>query len=53
MDEEGKANENTNPYKSDPGLLEGAAGVGLALLAALGIEPKWDRFMMLSLPDAI
>ncbi len=53
MDEEGKAKENTNPYKSDPGLLEGAAGVGLALLAALGIEPKWDRFMMLSLPDAI
>ncbi len=53
MDGEGKAKENTDPYKSDPGLLEGAAGVGLALLAALGIEPKWDRLMMLSLPDAI
>ncbi len=51
MDAEGKAKENTNPYKPDPGLLEGAAGAGLALLAALGIEPKWDRFMMLSLPD--
>lgn len=35
----------------DPGLLEGSAGVGLALLAALGVEPRWDRFMLLSLPE--
>lgn len=38
-------------YLSNPGLLEGSAGVGLALLAALGVEPRWDRFMLLSLPE--
>ena len=33
----------------DPGLLSGAAGVGLALLAATTtIEPRWDRLMSLS-----
>jgi lantibiotic biosynthesis protein len=32
-----------------PGILEGAAGIGLALLAATTpIEPKWDRMLMLS-----
>jgi hypothetical protein len=32
-----------------PGLLAGAAGVGLALLAATGsVEPSWDRCMLLS-----
>jgi lantibiotic modifying enzyme len=51
MDEDGKPKEGSNPYKPEAGLLEGAAGVGLALLASLGVEPKWDRFMMLSLPE--
>ena len=32
-----------------PGLLEGAAGIGLALLAASGDrEPEWDRFLSIS-----
>lgn len=53
MDEDGKPKEGTNPYQPSAGLLEGAAGAGLALLAALGIEPLWDRFMMLSLPENV
>jgi lantibiotic biosynthesis protein len=32
-----------------PGILDGAAGVGLALLASLGIEPEWDRMLLTSL----
>ncbi len=36
---------------SDPSFLQGAAGVGLALLAAdTTVEPTWDRAMLLSLP---
>lgn len=36
-------------WRDDPGLLTGAAGVGLALLAATtSIEPAWDRFLLLS-----
>lgn len=32
-----------------PGLLEGSAGIGLALLAAIGDrEPVWDRFLFVS-----
>jgi hypothetical protein len=32
----------------DPGLLTGAAGIGLALLAAAtSVEPRWDRVFML------
>ncbi|HYW87822.1 MAG TPA: lanthionine synthetase C family protein, partial [Chloroflexota bacterium] len=34
---------------ADPGFLEGAAGVGLALLAAATpLEPRWDRLLLLS-----
>lgn len=51
LDEKGDLRPGSEPFKPDPGLLEGAAGAGLALLSALGLEPKWDRFMMLSLPD--
>ncbi len=29
-------------------LLQGTAGVGLALIASLGIEPAWDRCLLLS-----
>jgi lantibiotic modifying enzyme len=33
----------------DPGFLTGAAGVGLALLAAVSdVEPEWDRALLLS-----
>ncbi len=38
------------PAPDEPGLLSGAAGVGLALLAAVGeIEPAWDRALGMSL----
>jgi lantibiotic modifying enzyme len=37
------------PLAAEPGLLEGAAGVGLALLAAVSnVAPEWDRVMLLS-----
>jgi lantibiotic modifying enzyme len=37
----------------DPGFIQGAAGVGLALLAAVtDIEPGWDRVMLVSAPEA-
>jgi hypothetical protein len=36
-------------WSPEPGFLEGAAGVGLALLgAATPIEPAWDRILLLS-----
>ncbi len=45
---EGKAGTR---WLNDPGLVEGAAGVGLALLAAVSsVEPLWDRTMLLSIP---
>jgi lantibiotic biosynthesis protein len=35
----------------DPGLLTGAAGVGLALLAAVSpVEPAWDRILLTAVP---
>lgn len=34
-----------------PELLEGRAGVALALLAATGTEPCWDRILLLSAPS--
>ncbi|HEX3127756.1 MAG TPA: lanthionine synthetase C family protein [Thermoanaerobaculia bacterium] len=38
-------------WKAEPGFLIGAAGVGLALLAAVtDIEPAWDRAMLISIP---
>jgi lantibiotic modifying enzyme len=38
-------------WRSDPGVLEGAAGVGLSLLGALStVEPAWDRMLLVSLP---
>ena len=38
---------------AEPGILEGAAGVALALLAATtDIEPEWDRMMLVSIPGA-
>lgn len=36
-------------WRDDPCVLTGAAGVGLALLAATtSLEPAWDRFLLLS-----
>jgi lantibiotic modifying enzyme len=36
-------------WVASPGLLSGASGVGLALLAALGpVEPEWDRLFLAS-----
>jgi lantibiotic biosynthesis protein len=36
---------------ADPGFLTGAAGVGLALLAAISpVEPEWDRLLMTDIP---
>jgi hypothetical protein len=43
--------EKASPWTADPGFLVGAAGVGLALLAAAtAVEPAWDRSMMVNLP---
>ncbi|HKG93849.1 MAG TPA: lanthionine synthetase LanC family protein, partial [Gemmatimonadaceae bacterium] len=37
------------PVPDDPGLLVGAAGVALALLATVSdVEPEWDRVLLLS-----
>lgn len=33
-------------WTPDPGILTGAAGVGLALMSALGGSPRWDQFML-------
>jgi hypothetical protein len=38
-------------WVADPGLLTGAAGIALALLAAAtAIEPAWDRMLLVSVP---
>jgi hypothetical protein len=43
-----------DPWAPVPGLLEGAAGIGLALLAALGsAEPVWDQMLLADLPPAM
>lgn len=43
--------EGDSPWRTDPGFLEGAAGIGLALLAAVStVEPAWDRVLLVSLP---
>lgn len=48
-----KMDPGGEPYwVTDPGLLEGAAGIGLALLAATSpVEPAWDRIFLVSLRD--
>ena len=39
-------------WVADPGLLTGAAGIGLTLLAATtAIEPEWDRMMLVDIPN--
>lgn len=38
-------------WRTDPGFMTGAAGVGLALLAGLTfIEPEWDRLLLVAIP---
>jgi len=40
-------------WRAAPGFLTGAAGIGLALLAAATpIEPAWDRVLQASIPEA-
>jgi hypothetical protein len=42
--------EREEPWLDEPGLLTGAAGVALALLAAATpIEPAWDRMLLVSI----
>jgi lantibiotic modifying enzyme len=42
-----------NRWSEETGFLNGAAGIGLTLLAALTpVEPEWDRLMLLSFPDS-
>lgn len=42
--------DGTKYWVDDPGLLTGAAGIGLALLAAATpIEPEWDRTLLVSM----
>ncbi len=45
-DENGEAG-----WSDDPGIMMGASGVALALLAAAtGLEPAWDRMMLVQVP---
>jgi len=47
MPEEGK-----EPWRDERGLLNGAAGIGLALLAAAtGVEPAWDIVLLIAPPS--
>jgi lantibiotic biosynthesis protein len=40
----------TPQWQAEPGLLEGATGIALALLAATtNVQPDWDRMLLLSL----
>lgn len=43
--------DEDNPWVATDSFLEGAAGIGLVLLAALGdLEPAWDRLIACDLP---
>lgn len=45
------AERDGTPWRTEPGFLEGAAGIGLGLLAAVSaVEPAWDRVLLVSLP---
>jgi hypothetical protein len=38
-------------WKDEVGILDGAAGIALALLAAVrDVEPDWDRMLLVSMP---
>ena len=43
--------EGQERWVADPGLLTGAAGIALALLAATtDIEPAWDQMLLAAIP---
>ncbi|MCG3138038.1 MAG: hypothetical protein HJJLKODD_01894 [Phycisphaerae bacterium] len=43
--------ERPNAWVADPGLLSGATGVALGLLAGISnVEPAWDRMLLISIP---
>lgn len=42
--------DGTVAWKADPGILTGAAGIALALLAAVTpVEPEWDRMLLVDI----
>lgn len=44
---------DADPWKTEPGLLEGGAGIALVLIAALyPVLPEWDRFLLADIPPA-
>jgi lantibiotic modifying enzyme len=43
------SDESMTPFQAMPGLLDGAAGIGLALIGSIGkVNSSWDRFMFVS-----
>ncbi len=47
-----RRDEGIGGFKADPGFLNGAAGLGLALLAAISSqEPAWDRLLPAVIPS--
>jgi lantibiotic modifying enzyme len=48
----GFAARSQDGWHDEVGILEGAAGIALALLAAAGdVEPEWDRMLLVSMPQ--
>lgn len=46
-----RMDDGVESWEAEPGLLTGAAGVGLALLAACSdVEPAWDRMLLVDVP---
>jgi len=45
--------EQPPQWDDDVSFLSGAAGIGLVLLAGLGVEPRWDRVLAASLPPRL
>jgi lantibiotic biosynthesis protein len=47
----GRGDSGSVEWLDAPGVLEGSAGIGLMLLSAMsGVEPRWDRMLLVSLP---
>lgn len=45
----GTTPDGTMDWRTEPGFLEGVAGIGLALLGAISeVEPAWDRILAIS-----
>ena len=48
----GAREDGTRYWDDDPGILTGASGIALALLAATtSFEPEWDRMLLISTPN--